>query len=628
MIWGIIYKNTNRKAESAVLTSMARSGHVSEDDFQHYMHRHLGFAGHALYAHECDLYGDGQGNPCVVFQGTLYNRDELLKWVGTVGESMGPAHLVSLLYRKFGESFVERMRGKFAFALYHAKDRVVILGRDRIGIEPLFFSEDEHKIVFSSSPFHILGHPEVEKALNFHAIQQFLLYCYNPSFETFFKDIHKVQPGHLRITRSGAMTNEKRFWQLSFASPSRDHEDDIRQKLLEMLREAVKIRLESDRRPGIFLSGGMDSSTIVALSSQGPDASIRTFSYRCRSESFDESRYAQIVSDHYHTHHSVVEYSSKDVTSEMELVKFMDEPFCDVGINIATDILGKAASGKVSLVLTGDGGDELFGGHPVYLADPVGRFIDRVPALIKNPLLWMGLRLRDSEKKKDFKVKWKRFSISVQFPQSLLSHRWRIYYMPDEMAGLLNREILARLQDRDPYEHMKMIHSAVDGPDYLSRSLYSDYQTVVDFYLRRMDLIRHYGIESRFPMLDERLITYGATVPSSLKIRGRSDAKYILKKTMEDILPREIVYRKDKLGHSIPLKNWMRADPMVKSFMMDLLSSDGLMKRGFIQEKVVSQFIDDHLSMKRNNSHRLWALMVLELWLREHFDETSSRIKN
>jgi len=141
-------------------------------------------------------------------------------------------------------------------------------------------------------------------------------------------------------------------------------------------------------------------------------------------------------------------------------------------------------------------------------------------------------------------------------------------------------------------------------------------------------LIRHYGIESRFPMLDERLITYGATVPSSLKIRGRSDAKYILKKTMEDILPREIVYRKDKLGHSIPLKNWMRADPMVKSFMMDLLSSDGLMKRGFIQEKVVSQFIDDHLSMKRNNSHRLWALMVLELWLREHFDETSSRIKN
>jgi len=620
MIWGVYYKNSNRDVRKDTLTGMAKAVNGSRERTHQYIRQNFGFACQELYSNECCLHGDDKSYNSIVFQGTLYNIDELKKLVYVEGKSLNSAHLVSLLYRMFGERFVEKMRGKFAFALYDEENGVFLLGRDRVGIEPLFIFENEHKIIFGSSVGFIVGHPEVEKVLNIEAIHQYLLYCYNPSLSTVFKDIHKLRPGHILIHRPGTATINKRFWKLSFANLSRVDEREVREKLLEMLRDAVRIRIDSHSSPGVFLSGGMDSSTVVSLMSGIARQPIHTFSYRCRKESFDESRYAGIVSDYYHTKHTVVEYPPEEVESISELVKFMDEPFCDVGINLATNILGKAAYGNVSLVLTGDGGDELFGGHPVYLADPVGRFIDRVPGFIKNPMLWMGLRLRDSEKKKDFRVKWKRFSISIQFPQSLLSHRWRIYYTQDEIADLLNRELLSQLEDRDPYKTMLMINDEADGLDYLSRSLYSDYQTVVGFYLRRMDLLRHYGIESRFPMLDERLIQYGATIPSMMKIRGRSDTKYILKKTMEDILPGEIVHRKDKLGHSIPLKNWMRDDARVKSFMMDILTPESLKKRGLFDGSTVSKYIEEHLLKRRNHSHRLWALMVLELWLREHYD--------
>jgi asparagine synthase (glutamine-hydrolysing) len=327
-----------------------------------------------------------------------------------------------------------------------------------------------------------------------------------------------------------------------------------------------------------------------------------------------------MVSEHFRTHHTLVEYPSDDVQTIRDLVIRMDEPFCDLGINIATDILGKASSGTVAYTLTGDGGDELFGGHPVYLADGAGRMMDRVPGLFKRPFLWAGSKLQDTDKKKDFRVKWKRFSYSMQFPSSLLSHRWRVYYTPGELQELIQADSADRLIPSDPYAAFLSVNGEADGEAFLDRALYSDYQTVVGFYLSRMDLIRHYGIESRFPLLDHRLVEYGATIPPHLKIRGNSDTKYILKQTMKDILPHDIVFRKDKLGHSIPMKNWMREPGSVQSLLMELCSSERLKKRGLFREETVKQYMDEHVSKRRNHSHRLWALMVLELWFQQHMD--------
>jgi len=616
MIWGVVHKDASHGVSEETLRRMVpgdSSGMVT------CMHHPIGLAYRESYPGECRIHEDNGRGVSVLFQGAVYNVPEIIKRLKESGDATNPARLVALLYLKHGEDFVQHLRGKFCFALYDGKQHTTVLGRDRLGVESLFIHEDEEKLVFGSSVFPVVRHPGIQKRCNYQAVYYFLLACYNPSSASFFEGIDKLRPGHLHIHHNGR-SRIKRYWSLSFASKSTDDENKIAEHLLSLLKDSVRCRMDSRRTPGVFVSGGLDSSTVLALARESYQGGIHTFSYRCRGESFDESPYARLVSEHYRTHHTLVEYPSDAVQTIQDLVIRMDEPFCDLGINIATDILGKASSGTVAYALTGDGGDELFGGHPVYLADGAGRMMDRVPGLFKRPFLWAGLKLRDTDKKKDFRVKWKRFSYSMQFPSSLLSHRWRVYYTPGELQSLVQADYADRLLPSDPYEAFLSVNGEADGEAFLDRALYSDYQTVVGFYLRRMDLIRQYGIESRFPLLDHGLVEYGATIPPHLKIRGNSDTKYILKQTMKDILPHEIVFRKDKLGHSIPMKNWMREAGYVQSMLMELCSPERLKKRGLFQAETVKQYIDEHVSKRRNHSHRLWALMVLELWFQHHMD--------
>jgi asparagine synthase (glutamine-hydrolysing) len=302
-----------------------------------------------------------------------------------------------------------------------------------------------------------------------------------------------------------------------------------------------------------------------------------------------------------------------------EIVAEMEEPFCDIGINIATYILGISASqNSVLRILTGDGGDELFGGHPVYEADKIAGFIDPLPHFFKKALFNWSSFLPDTDKKKSLTVKLKRFAESLGYPKSLLTHRWRVYYSFKELERLLNRNLAHVISENTLFGRILEINAECDGTDMLGKALYSDYETVVDFYLRRNDLIRKFGVEVRFPLLDHELIEYCAKIPSDLKVRGWFDTKYILKKAMDDILPNEIVYREDKLGHSIPLKNWLRDDKLTQEFVFDFLSEETIRSRGWFNPDYVASLVRDHLQKRRNNSHRLWALAVLEMWLQGH----------
>ncbi|HEX9934273.1 MAG TPA: asparagine synthase-related protein, partial [bacterium] len=496
---------------------------------------------------------------------------------------------------------------------------ILLLGRDRFGMEPLYFFEDRDRVVFGSGIGPLVRHPGIPKSLDYKSMHQFLLYCYNPTLSTFFSGVQKLRPAHVRIWQNGE-SRVRRYWTLSFSHVSRESEADLVGRLSGLLEQSIKPYLDRNRATGVFLSGGMDSSSVTALASRLSGAPIHTFSYRCLGESFDESPYAKAVSDRFGTKHFMVEYLPETVLTEAELVRHMDEPFCDVGINLATDLLGREAAGKVDLVLTGDGGDELFGGHPVYLADRAAAFLDRIPKLLTSPVYSIGLRLHDSDRKKDWKVKWKRFARSIRFPAELFSHRWRIYYTPGEIKELLRPDLSTQIESTQPYRDLFLLHREADGPDPLSRSLYSDYHTVVGFYLRRMDLVRRFGIEPRFPLLDRRLVEFCATIPSRMKIRNGSDVKAVFKAAMRGVLPDAILFRKDKLGHSIPLKNWMRNDGPVRILMLELLSESSINRRGFFQFRVVDRMIREHLAKQENHSHRLWALMVLELWLRDHWD--------
>lgn len=626
MIFGVLERDREKSVDSELIKMISESNPNQLEKSNIYVHENFGcfyqrtFKGEYYKAIRPAAVEDG--SIVVIFNGKIYNYEELreslsddLKGVVTGN----PGTLILCLYKQFGQKFIEKLNGKFIFAIWEKDRNWLLLARDRVGIEPLYYYVDNERIIFSSRINEILQYPGVKREINLQALYQFLLFNYNPGLHTFYEQIHKLRPAHL-LTFSNGKIDFSRYWTLSFANIIQRDEGEITEKLLELLRDAVKIRIDPNEELGTFLSGGMDSSTITALNSEFLDRPLQTFSYRCKSEGFDESYYAQFMAKHYHTKHHETEYRVQDVVQMENLAEFMNEPFCDVGINIATYILGKKASQTVPYIFTGDGGDELFAGHPVYEADKIAALVDRIPGIIKSPALALARLLPDSEKKKNFVVKAKRFATSVGFPPELLSHRWRIYYDFDEMKKLLVPATLQAVNGHHPYEDILQFNQEADGADFLSRSLYSDYNTVVEFYLRRMNLNDKFHLEPRYPMLDYRLIEYCATLPSEVKFKGWSDTKYIFKKAMAGVLPDEIVFRKDKLGHSIPLKNWMRDNAKIKEFVLDFLAEDTLKKRGYFHPAFVTKMVDQHMSKSRNNSHRIWALAVLEMWLQKNFD--------
>jgi asparagine synthase (glutamine-hydrolysing) len=553
----------------------------------------------------------------VVWQGKIHNIAEIRRSLGSgyrfQTECSGEA-LVHL-YTKYQESFLDWVNGKFAFALWDERNQRLILGRDRLGIEPLFYCNDGKRVIFGSSLRALVATGWIGKHLNHEAVLQYLLYCYNPGDETFLRNVYKLPAGHLLLVGRAGMFL-RRYWRLSFAATQVKAEAQYREEILELIEDAIRLRLEPSRPPGVLLSGGTDSSTIVSLTSRMWKEPLRTFSFRCEGRSYDESRYARFVAQHYGTHHTEIHYQPDHLALISGAVQAMDEPFCDIGIEIGTYLLGQAAQGGVSYVFSGEGGDELFGGHPVYTADKLATVVDRLPRALLNPLSRTLQKIPDSDHKKNVQVKLKRFAYSLSFPPGLLSHRWRTYYTPQELQELCTGDFMARCDMQQLFEGMCRYTREADGKDQLSRSLYSDYYTLVDFYLRRLGLLRAFAVESRPPLLDHRLVEYAARIPSRLKIRGLSDTKYIYKKALEKVLPREILYGRPKLGHSVPMKNWLRERAEVRAFVADVLSDKSFKDRGFFHMHGVQRLLDEHLRKTHNHSHRLWGLVVLELWLR------------
>ena len=548
-------------------------------------------------------------NSGLVWEGEIDNWNELKN--GTRAEH--PGEILWHLYQKQGTALFERMNGAFSLALWDASKKILVLARDALGQMPLYYTTSQNGFSFSNALLPLVGLREAHEGIHFPTVMKYLTFCYNPGTETFFKGIHKLRPGHYLIYKEGR-AEPHRYWSLAFKNIQKD-ENIIGEAIRNELTNAVERRVYSRKKTGAFLSGGLDSSSIVSLLHQLGQKEMTTFSFRCKGKSFDESHYAKIVAKTFGAKHHIVEYGPKDVLLAQEMVSFMDEPFCDVGINIGTYLLAKKAAGMVDTLFTGDGGDELFAGHPVYVADQTARIVKKIPNFLLQPVFALGRKLPDSENKKDWKVKFKRFSESYRYPQNLGTHRWRVYYHPTDLMDLMVDHHLDESDFHAIYDDIDLYYREANGVDTLSRTLSCDYQTVVQFYLQRMALVRAFGMVPKIPMLDPNVVAYCATVPSNLKIHGFSDVKYIERVAVEPLLPHEIVHRKDKLGHSIPLKNWMRDDAKVKNFMLDLLSEENIKTRGWFDASIVQNMISEHMERRVNHSHRLWALMILELWM-------------
>jgi len=571
-----------------------------------------------------DVFGplvNEAGSVVTAFTGRLFNGPAVRRGLATRHEfrTGRPEESIVHLYEDAPDRFLLELNGQFALALWDASRRTIFLARDRLGVEPLFYHQDGERVVFASSLDALLRTGGVTREVDPAAVAQYLLYCYNPGADTIIRGVRRLPAGYVLTSARGRPTLE-RYWYLSYAATDTRSEKETGEAILELLEDAVRLRVEPDRRAGVFLSGGTDSSAIVSLSSRMSEKPLHTFSFRCAGASYDESRYARFVAERYRTEHMEVQYGPDRLALVDDAVRWMDEPFCDLGIELATYLLGQSASGQVDYVMSGEGGDELFAGHPVYHADRVAAVADLVPAPLFAPLARMLQRLPDSDAKKDLRVKLKRFAYGLTFPPDLLSHRWRAYYTRDELAGAFTPEFLDRIDVEKVFDPILRHNQEADGRDRLSRSLYSDYRTLVDFYFRRVGLLRAFPLEIRLPLMDHRLVDLSARIPSGLKIRGLSTTKYVYRRALEGVVPREILYGRPKLGHGVPLKNWLRHEPAVQAWVNDRLTCATFRERGIVRPEAVRRMLDEHATRAHNHSHRLWGLVVLDAWLRTHVD--------
>lgn len=590
--------------------------------FSSEVYRHDSTSG-ALDAAQC-LASDAATGSWLAFSG-----NPLL--VGPAGDlARGESVSANLLLARLdggGIRALHGLDGQFAIAWWNARDGRLTLIRDRFGMEPLCYAQADGQLVFGSRARDVAVMLGSAPAISMQGLVEYLTYCYLPGDATLFAGIERVPAG--AIVESSAATGAARtssWYRLSFAEPTSADEAEIATRYRELLEASVVRRL-SDSRTGVFLSGGMDSSSVATFARKHSSSEISSFSFRCVGASFDESPYARELARELGIRHTEVDYGEQQSLEVTAAVEAMDMPFCDIGIEIGTWLLAKAASSNVDYLLTGDGGDELWASHPVYAAQKIMRWYDRmpIPRALRGALVRSLALVKDSDKKRNLPVVLKRILPEPAFPNELKHFRWRMYYTFDSMRALLSPALADALRAVDPFRPVTDAFADYQGPDDgLSACLYSDYRSVSSFYFSRLFLARSFGLETRLPFYDRDLVEFGARIPAHLKLEGVERTKRLFRVAMEGVLPDVINHRKDKLGHSVPFKNWLRERGPLSEQIAATLASQSFVGRGLFRQAAVARMLDEHRARRHNHSHRIWALFMLEHWLRRHFDTASA----
>lgn len=551
----------------------------------------------------------------IVFNGEIYNFPLLRQELENLGhrfKTHTDTETILHGYEAWGENVCQRLNGMFAFAIWDQKKQTLFLARDRLGIKPLYYYHDDEKLVFGSELKAILKCPELDCSLNPVALNNYLTFEYIPSPHSIFQEIHKLPPGHWLCWHQDRLQDHP-YWQLR-PQEIPITEGEASEKLSALLKDAVQLRLISDVPLGAFLSGGLDSSIMVSQMAAVMNQPVKTFSIGFKESSYNELQYARAVAKKYGTEHHefVIEANALELTEK--LVRHLDEPFGDFSI-FPTYLVSKMARDYVTVVLSGDGGDELFAGYDAYRAHRLDRKMYHwLPKLLKYGLLNpLASRLTPTEQKKGLVNSLKRFIEGTQLPKSLYHARWMVFLHEQERKQLFTDSMLEELAPYDPYDFIHEYSRHAESLDDITRTGYIDVKTyLVDDILVKVDrMSMATSLEARVPYLDHRIVEFCYSLPPQLKMKGYQ-TKYLLQKTFWNALPPE-VQRRDKQGFSIPIKNWIRHE--LKPMMLDLLSEERLRDQGLFRPSTVQKWIAEHLDGRHNHSHKLWALMVFQQWM-------------
>ena len=552
------------------------------------------------------------GSVWVVFNGEIYNflelHDDLIK-KGHTFKTRSDTEVIVHLYEEQGERCFERLRGMFAIAIWDSRRRKLVLARDRVGKKPLFYFSDGCKVAFASEMKAILQVPGVSREIDPQAVSDYFSFLYIPAPKSIFKSVRKVLPGHY-VVISDQGIREREYWDISFCDIEERTEEDWCESLLETFREAVRVRLISDVPLGAFLSGGIDSSAVVAAMAGFCNEPVTTCSIGFEEKEFNELGYARQIADRFATNHHERIVRPDAVGVVEKLVWHYDEPFADSSA-VPTYYVSKVARERVTVALAGDGGDENFAGYRRYYFDRRENALRAIlPFAFRQPVFGA---LASVYPKADWAPRVFRGKATFEnLARSPIEAYFRSVsaLRPELKAQIIDQDLLRELAGYDSLNVLHSYYDKADTVDPLSRIQYVDIKTYLpDDILVKVDRASMaHSLEVRAPILDHKLIEFAASMPSTLKLRG-TNGKYIFKKALKRVLPDSVLYR-PKMGFAVPLARWFRTE--LKELAHNVIFSRN--GDSLLNQASVRRVWQEHQSGLRNRSTELWTLLMFRLW--------------
>ncbi len=558
--------------------------------------------------------GNEDGSVWCAMNGEIYNHPALMADLTRRGhrfESRCDTETVVHMYEEYGLDFVRRLEGMFALAVWDAATRTLILARDALGIKPLYYSETGSRLVFASELKALLP-AGISREVDRNALDAYLTLSYVPAPYSIFRDTKKLLPGHTLVWRPETGSKAEPYWSLPSVQPVDVGLHEITANLLDLLRKAVKSHMLSDVPLGAFLSGGLDSSIVVALMAEHSERPVRTFAIGFEEQSYDESPHARRVAEAFGCDHSELILKPDPRAVVERLGSTYDEPFADSSA-VATYAVAELARQRVTVALTGDGGDEIFGGYLTYRADKVARGFQSLPGPIREQLITRAVNaLPTSDRKTSFDYKAKRFVRSAGRPAPEAHLGWKTIFTAEARAAMVNE----RQPDDVVLRMMMGLYAQAPAHDAVGKAMFADTCLgLPDDMLTKVDrATMAVSLEARVPLLDRSVVEFMARLPTRYKVHGWT-LKFLLKQATKDMLPPDINRRK-KAGFNVPVARWLRSD--LRDVMMEALSPTEVRNADLFDPTAIQTLIQEHDSGRADHGRELWCLLTFALWSRHY----------
>ena len=621
-----IVNASERPVERDVLERMNRAiVHRGPDEDGFYVKENAGLAMRRLSI--IDLAGGQQpirnadGTKWIVYNGEIYNYQELRQSLESRGHELftnSDTEAVLRLYDEEGPDCLKHLRGMFAFAIWDERDRSLFVARDRVGKKPLLYSHQSNgDLIFGSEFQAVLQHPAVSREVDTHAIDEYMSFLCVPAPKTAFKQIRKLEPGHWLRWKDGRIET-RRYWLPDFSKKISIGEEEAIEETTRIVREATRLRMISEVPLGAFLSGGVDSSTVVALMAQESSQPVKTFSIGFEEQDYSELKYARRVAEHVGAEYNEFIVRPNAIEVLPTLVEHYGEPYADSSA-IPTYYVSRETRKHVTVALNGDGGDESFAGYERYAAMLMAERYRKIPELVRKTLVEMPVGLLPTSELKRSRLRdAKRFFSAARLSRTNRYLRWMSTFDPDVKRELYTDDFRATVASSDGKAIIDEWFKHANGSGVLDASMLTDQMTYLpNDLLVKVDIASMANsLEARSPFLDHKVIEFAASLPEGLKMR-RFETKSLLKKVAARLVPREVVYRR-KMGFGVPIGKWFRGE--MKEFVRDAMLSPRALSRGIVRPGMIEKYVNEHTEGTRDHSFQLWTLLMLELWFQRFID--------